>query len=234
MSKLKRSLASERKYQKFYLDKESVPENNVSPVIIYEKPRNPLTINSLMGINYQAVSKEKLTHNVINQWHIEEALRREMAHERIRSNILARRMIANGLNATLELDEIKEYEEGLTNVIQDDIDMVMEKAPRGIREEILIRVKNEMAKVSIEIKQDYEYNLFRIDTQLAYLDSLMADVISAQDRRISLKDKTSILQRLSKEQREAIKMKKEILQDMGVNLKEVSNICWIYHCLGTR
>lgn len=220
-SKLSRSKASERKYQKFYLSKDEVPESNIAPLIIYQQPDNPLTINGLRGINYQAVSKEKLVHNLVYQWHVEEALRREMAHERIRSNILARRMIENGLSAELELDEIKEYEQSFATSIQDSIDMVMEKAPRDIREEILIRVKNEMAKVSMEIKQDYEYNLFRIDTQLAYLDSLMADVINAQDRRIALKDKTSIMQRLAKEQREAIKMKKEILQDMGTNLKEL-------------
>jgi hypothetical protein len=221
MGKLSSSRASERKYQRFYLSKDEVPLNNVAPLIIYEKPDNPLTINSLRGINYQAVSKEKLAHNLIFQWHVEESLRREMAHERIRSNILARRMIENGLNAELEIDEIKEYEQSFATSIKDSIDMVMENAPRDIREEILTRVKNEMAKVSMEIKQDYEYNLFRIDTQLAYLDSLMADVVSSQDRRIPLKEKTSIMQRLAKEQREAIKMKKEILQDMGVNLKEL-------------
>jgi hypothetical protein len=130
-------------------------------------------------------------------------------------------MVQNGLNPALELDEIREYEECLAVSLQDDIDVIMQKAPRGIREEINARVQNEMAKASIEMRKDPKYDILRYDTQLAYLDSLMADVVNAQDRRIALKDKTSIIQRLAKEQKDTIKAKNELLKELGVNLKEL-------------
>lgn len=218
---MKDKLKKKYLHRRFYLEKEDIPRDFEGKAIIYETPKPILTINSLVGLNYHAVSKELAVMNLVHQWKIEEALRNEIVSERIRSNILARRMIEQGLSTTLTPEEIKDYSTSMSAALIEDIDSVMERAPRSINDEIFCRVKKELAEVSYDIKSDYGYNVLRLDHQLNYYDKLMADIMSAQDRRVSLKDKAAIIQRISKSQQDAIKLKKEVIGDLGLSLRDI-------------
>lgn len=220
MSKLEESKKVKNSHRRFYLKREDIPRDYEGGVIIYDTPKQILTINSISGLNYQAVSKELSIVNLVHQWHIEEALRAELTSERIRSNILAKRMIEAGLSTTLTPEEIKDYSTSLSAALIEDIDTVMERAPRSVSDEIFCRVKKELAEVSYDIKSDYAYNVLRIDNVLSYYDTLLGDVMTAQDRRIPLKDKASIMQKLGKDQREYIKLKKEVIADLGLSLRD--------------
>lgn len=211
-------------HYRFFMQESDVPVDADYPVIIFKRPKSLLNVNRLMGLNYQGVTKQEVVNNLILSYEATDSLRRELAHERIRSSIMSRRLVEHGLSTSMDVNELREYNTKFADSVKEGIDMIISEPPKGISEEIFTRIRSEMGKVSHEIKMDYRYNVLRIDTQLAYNDKLIADVMTSSDRKISLKDRTAIINRLSKEQRELIKEQRQVYADMGVSLKDNSPI----------
>lgn len=190
--------------------------------IYYERPNKRVSYSNIRGINYQNVSKKYLVDALVNMWEEEDKLKKEFMHERIRNNILTKRMVESGLEVSLTPNEILEYKNSLSVALANDIDTIMSGQCRGIKEEIQSRVKSEIAKVMIDVESDFSYNVIRIENSIRACDLL--EIEATENKRLNLKDKSSIILKVQKNKLSLIKELKEVMTSTGVDVKQSSKM----------
>jgi len=221
-----------RGYQRFYVSKDDVPaQMGKDTPIVYKQPEkiltydnlNPMGTFNLKGINYQNVTKEQMVHNLVFGWKQIEALRRELTSEKIKNNILTKRLVNHNINTALTPEEISEYEFNMADVLTKEVALSMEGGIADLKKEIVSRVRTEIGKAEFEMGNNYQYNIVRINNALKYNDILLDEIAStARGRQMAQKDRIKLTLELQKAQRENMNKLKEITKDLGLNLKETS------------
>ena len=218
-------------YQRFYVDKKDVPENlGRDTALIYKQPEriygyddlNPMATFNMKGINYQNTQKEALAMNLVFVWKQMEALKRELTSERVKNKILTSRLVQHNINTTLTPEEIEEYEFNLADILTREMNMTMEGDIADLKKEILSRVRKEINKAEFENGNNYKFNIVRINNFLKYNDILLEELSTARGKQMNQKDRIKLTLELEKSNRENMNKLKEIIKDVGMNLKEES------------
>ena len=107
-----------------------------------------LATMNIKGINYQNINKENLTHNLVFCWKQIENLKRELASEKIKNEILTKRLADYNIQTSLTPEEIEEYEFMLSEILTREIKKITdEPSVINLKEEITNRERAELAKV---------------------------------------------------------------------------------------
>ena len=220
-----------RGYQEFYVKKEDAPKKmGLNKPIFYKTPERiygyddmfDMSTFNIKGINYQNVQKEILTHNLVFCWKIIENLKRECASEKIKNEILIKRCVDHNINPQLEPNEISEYEYNLGAILTKEIKKLTDSGTLNLRQEITERVRQEIAKVDMETKDSYKYNIIRINNALKYNDMMLNDMMSGKNKDLNSKDRAKLILDLQKANRDNIDKLREICKEVGVNIKDIT------------
>ncbi|MGL5190088.1 MAG: hypothetical protein ACRC7S_10620 [Cetobacterium sp.] len=221
-----------RGYQEYYVKAEDVPKNmGNNTAIIYQTPTRiygyedmfDLSTFSLKGLNYQNVQKEILTHNLVFCWKQIENMKREIASDKIKIEILTKKLVDHNISAKLDPEEIENYEVMLSDILSNEIRKITESENIPLKEEIIARVRAEIAKADYESTSSYEYNIVRINNALKYNDMLLDDVLNGKNRDLSTKDRATLVLNIQKANRDNIDKLKEICKETGRNIRDVQN-----------
>lgn len=222
-----------RGYQHYYINQEDVPKDlGADTAIIYETPSRiygyddlfSLATMNIKGINYQNINKENLTHNLVFCWKQIENLKRELASEKIKNEILTKRLADYNIQTSLTPEEIEEYEFMLSEILTREIKKITdEPSVINLKEEITNRVRAELTKVEYETKNSYKYNIVRINNALKYNDILLDNVMNGKSRDLSIKDRAKVILDIQKANRDNIIQLKEICKELGINFKDTQN-----------
>lgn len=219
-----------RGYQHYYVSQDDIPKDlGADTAIIYETPTRiygyddlfSLGTFNIKGINYQNINKENLTHNLVFCWKQIENLKREFASEKIKNEILTKRLADYNIQTSLTPDEIEDYEFMLSEILTREIQKITEE-PNVInmKEEITNRVRTELAKVEYDTKNSYKYNIVRINNALKYNDILLDNVLNSKSRDLSIKDRSKLVLDIQKANRDNIAQLKEICKELGINFRD--------------
>lgn len=221
-----------RSYQHYYLTKEDIPKKmgNDTP-IVYQTPSRiygyddlfAMSTFNVKGINYQNVQKENLMHNLVFCWKQIENLKREIASDKIRIELLTKKLVDHNISANLTPSEIEEYEVMLSQILSTEIRKIVESENIPIKDEIVARVRAEIAKADYESTNDYKFNIVRLNNSLKYNDILLDDLMNGKNKDINTKDKTSAILNVQKAIRDTIDKLKDVCKEAGVNIRDVQN-----------
>ncbi|MGL5050609.1 MAG: hypothetical protein ACRC6E_08315 [Fusobacteriaceae bacterium] len=221
-----------RVYQRFYMCQEDVPKNTGTDIIVlYNKPTKVIGYNDLVqgsthnmcGINYENTTKSDLVNNLAFTWNKVDKLKRELINEKIRNNIITQRLIEHNLPVAMSPEEIQEYESNLSLMLSKEISNMMSKDKIGVREDVLIRIRNEIMKAETETKTQFKYNVVRLNNSINYNDLLEEMLMTASDKRITLKDKNKAIIDLQKAKRENINQLKELMKELGTVIRDLAD-----------
>lgn len=224
-------MANPRGYQEFYVNQSDVPKNmGLNKPILYKTPERiygyddmfDMSTFNIKGINYQNVQKEILTHNLVFCWKIISNLKRELASEKVKNEILTKRMIDYNLDPSLEPEEMKEYEYNLSAILSKELKKLTESGNLSLKQEITERVRTELSKVNMEMADSYKYNIIRINNALKYNDILLNELMSGKNKDINSKDRAKLIMDIQKVNRDNMDKLKEICKESGVNLKDIT------------
>lgn len=221
MSKIKRT------YQAYYLKEEDIRKDGNIP-ILYTKPKTIIGYDDVFdmatfnarGINYQNINKKELMDNCVFLWGVIENLKRELASSHVTNQILTKRLAEHNLITSLTPDEIEQYEITLGAALKEKINLIANSETLPLAQELVLRVRGEIAKVDYETQSNFKYNIIRLNNILKLNDLTLEQLNNNKFKDLKSKDRLKLVLDTQKNTRETIQQLKEISRDIGLNIKE--------------
>lgn len=212
-----------RGYGRYYRQEDVPAKSELGKdwAILYEMPSKPLTYNNLKGLNFQAVSKETFSHSICFYEDAIESLRRELASEKVKNNLLTARLVDHNISSSLTPEEIQEYGSNLGVILKQEIDALMKERPKNLADDLRERIKAQMMLVDEELKDSFSYNAVLLTESIKRLEEMEAQIMEAP-KSMQLKDKASSLDKITKRKADTIGELRELYNAMGMSIKDLA------------